>query len=178
MSFKEQLMNSQTIYTGRVFDVSVDTVVLPNGKQTTREFVHHRQAVAILPIGNDGKIILIRQYRHCTGEELLEIPAGSIDDGEHSEEALQRELAEETGYIAGRYEKLCSAYTTPGFTNEFTHFYVAKDLSPHKRQGDDDEFIAVEPYSVGEVMVMIRQGAIKDAKTVLAIAYYLQSTQA
>jgi len=168
----EKLVGSKSIYKGRVFDVQVDTVVLPDKKQVMREFVVHKQAVAILPIHDDGKIVLIRQYRHCTSEELLEIPAGSIDDGEKPEEALQRELAEETGFIAKKFTRLCSAYTTPGFTNEFTHFYVAKGLAPEERKGDDDEFIEVKTFTKDEVMVMIKNDTIKDAKTILALSYY------
>jgi ADP-ribose pyrophosphatase len=172
MDLHEKMLNSREIYKGRVFDVRLDTVTLPNGKEVTREFVVHRQAVAVLPIKNDGKIILIRQYRHCTGEELWEIPAGSIDEGEAPEDALQRELAEEIGYEAGKFHELCSAYTTPGFTNEYTHFYVAEELFPKKRKGDDDEFIEVKEFTKAEALVMISEGLIKDAKTVLAVSYY------
>jgi ADP-ribose pyrophosphatase len=172
MDLYEKPVNSREIYKGRVFDVRLDTVTLPNGKEVNREFVVHRQAVAVLPVRNDGKLILIRQYRHCAGEELWEIPAGSIDDGEAPEAALQRELAEETGHEAGKFHKLCSVYTTPGFTNEYTHFYMAEELFPKKRKGNDDEFIEVKDFTKTEVLMMISKGLIKDAKTVLAVSYY------
>ncbi len=176
MDLHEELLSTKTIYQGKVFDVQLDTVRLPDDKKVTREFVVHKQAVAILPIREDGTIVLVRQYRHCTKEALLEIPAGSIDDDEKPEEALQRELSEETGFIASSFSKLCAVYTTPGFTNEFTHFYVATGLIPEKRKGDDDEFIEVVMLPAPELQVMIRDGRIKDAKTVLAVcAYFLEN---
>lgn len=178
MELKEKLIRSKQIYSGKILNLKVDTVELPNGRTTEREFVEHKQAVAVLPIKKNGKIILIRQYRHCTGGDLLEIPAGSIDDGEDIENAVQRELAEEIGYIANKTKKICSVYTTPGFTSEYTHFFIAEELKKKKKEGDDDEFIVIEEYTENEVLQMIAENKIKDAKTVLAISYYLLNKRA
>ncbi|MBU0580640.1 MAG: NUDIX hydrolase [Candidatus Margulisbacteria bacterium] len=172
MKLKEKLIKSEKIYSGKILDLKLDTVELPNGKTTLRENVIHKQAVAVLPIQHNGKVILIKQYRHCTGEELWEIPAGSIDQEENIEKALQRELSEEIGFIAKKVHKLCAAYTTPGFTSEFTHFFVAEKLISKKIKGDDDEFIEAKEYTIEEIFKMIKNNKIKDAKTILAVSLY------
>ncbi|MFC1517213.1 NUDIX hydrolase [Candidatus Margulisiibacteriota bacterium] len=173
MDLREKLIKSEPAYKGKVIDLKLDTVELPSGKASLRECVIHEPTVAVLPIKDNGKIILIKQYRHCTEKELLEIPAGSIDKGESVEDTVQRELAEEIGYEADKLEKICEAFTTPGFTNEYMYFYVAKELKEKKKKGDEDEFIEVLEYTIAEVQKMIEKKEIIDAKTILAINYYL-----
>ena len=164
----ERMVGRRDVYDGRVVQLHVDEVELPNGKRTTREVVEHADAVVILPIDQSGRALLVRQYRYPIGRDLLEAPAGGIDPGESPDQAAQRELQEEIGYIAGSLERLGAFWTAPGFCTEFMHAYLARDLSPSSLAPDEDEEIIVERHSLDSVREMMRDGRIVDSKTIAA----------
>jgi ADP-ribose pyrophosphatase len=165
----EKFLDSTMVFDGNLLKVYRDTVELPNGKAASREFIRHPGAVAVVPITADGKIILVRQYRYPLGKAILEVPAGKLDQGEEPDHCARRELEEETGYVANQLRRVSSIYTTPGFTDEMIHLYVADDLTLAKQCPDEDEFLDVEAYSKEEVQKMINDGTINDAKSMLAL---------
>lgn len=165
----EHKLTAVTVYEGTMINLRRDTVTLPNGKQATREVVEHPGAVAIVPITEEGKVILVRQYRHAIGRLLLEIPAGKLDKGEHPDDCARRELEEETGYVATEWQRLASVYTTPGFTNEIIHIYLAKGLTATTQHPDEDEFLDIELYSKEQIGQMLVDGELGDAKTSLGL---------
>ena len=169
-------LDSRRIYTGRVVRLDVDTVRFPDGSTGQLELIRHPGAAAIVPCasdppGADPTILLIRQYRYATGGELWEIPAGTLDPGEDPEACARRELMEETGVTAARLQRLTSIWTTPGFTNEVIHLYLATGLTTGEPSRERDEFIEVVPQPLSRVLALIRDGEIRDAKTVVAILY-------
>ena len=164
------------IYTGRVVHLDVDTVRYPDGSTGEMEMIRHSGAAAVLPFASDPRgadptVLLIRQYRYATGGALLEIPAGRLDPGEEPAACARRELQEEVGVTAGRLERLTTIWTTPGFTDERIHLYWAADLAAGAHAREPDEFIEVVPKPLSEVLGMVRNGAICDGKTVVAILY-------
>lgn len=166
---REHLVSSKPVYAGKIFRVRQDVVRLPNGKESTRDVVEHPGAVAVVPLMPDGKIVLVRQYRHPVGEIMLELPAGKLDPGEAPEMCARRELEEETGFKAGKLTKLAAFYSGPGFTDELLHLYLAKDLTAANQKLDTDEFINVEYFSLRELKELIQKQAINDAKTLIGI---------
>ena len=169
-------LDSRRIYTGRVVRLDVDTVRFPDGSTGQLELIRHPGAAAIVPCasdppGTDPTILLIRQYRYATGGQLWEIPAGTLDPGEDPEACARRELLEETGVTAARLQRLTSIWTTPGFTNEVIHLYLATGLTTGEPSRERDEFIEVVPQPLSRVLALIREGEIRDAKTVVAILY-------
>jgi ADP-ribose pyrophosphatase len=165
----ETKLESQQIFSGKILNVRLDRVLLPDGSESTREVVDHPGAVAVVPVTDDGRVILVSQYRYPVEQVLLEIPAGKLDRGENPDDCARRELEEETGFVAGRLEKLTSFYTAPGFSNEIIHLYLAKDLVKAVQKLDGDEFIDVEIYSAAKLKELIASQAIKDAKTLLGL---------
>jgi ADP-ribose pyrophosphatase len=166
---KEQLIESQTVFAGKILKVRLDRVLLPDGREATREVVGHPGAVAIVPVTDDGKVILVRQYRYPVEKIMLEIPAGKLDKGEKPEDCALRELEEETGFVAKRLQKLTSYYTAPGFTDEILHVYLASDLVLKEQKLDGDEFIGVEYYSRAELKKLLADESVKDAKTLIGL---------
>jgi ADP-ribose pyrophosphatase len=169
-------LDTRRIYTGRVVRLDVDTVRFPDGSTGQLELIRHPGAAAIVPCasdppGADPTILLIRQYRYATGGQLWEIPAGTLDPGEDPEACARRELLEETGVTAARLQRLTSIWTTPGFTNEVIHLYLATGLTSGEPSRERDEFIEVVPQPLSRVLALIRDGEIRDAKTVAAILY-------
>ena len=169
-------LDSRRIYTGRVVRLDVDTVRFPDGSTGQLELIRHPGAAAIVPCasdppGADPTILLIRQFRYATGGQLWEIPAGTLDPGEDPEACARRELMEETGVTAARLELLTSIWTTPGFTTEVIHLYLATGLTTGEPSRERDEFIEVVPQPLSRVLALIRDGEIRDAKTVVAILY-------
>jgi ADP-ribose pyrophosphatase len=163
-------LNRTLVYRCRVFDVFEGDVRLPDGRIVRQSWVDHRPTIAVVPVNPEGKLILIRQYRHATGGMIVEIPAGTMDHPDEAvEECVQRELAEEAGFQAGRLVKLFEGYLVPGWSNEYMHFFLALDLHPAALPADDDEYIRVMPTSLAEAGRMIRDGRIVDAKTALGI---------
>ncbi len=169
-------LDSRRVYTGRVVRLDVDTVRFPDGSTGQLELIRHPGAAAIVPCaseppGADPTILLIRQFRYATGGQLWEIPAGTLDAGEDPEACARRELMEETGVTAARLQRLTSIWTTPGFTNEVIHLYLATGLTTGEPSRERDEFIEVVPQPLSRVLALIREGEIRDAKTVVAILY-------
>ena len=169
-------LDTRRIYTGRVVRLDVDTVRFRDGSTGQLELIRHPGAAAIVPCasdppGADPTILLIRQYRYATGGQLWEVPAGTLDPGEDPEACARRELLEETGVTAARLQRLTSIWTTPGFTNEVIHLYLATGLTSGEPSRERDEFIEVVPQPLSRVLALIRDGEIRDAKTVAAILY-------
>ncbi len=161
---------STLVYRGPVFNLFEDDVKLPNGRVVRRSRVEHRPTIGVVPYIGDGQIVLIRQHRHAVGTSLIEIPAGTMDKGAESpEECVQRELAEEAGFRAGRLVKLFGGYLVPGYADEFMHFYLAFDLIEAPLPPDEDEFIETLTCPMPEALRMIRDGRIVDSKTALAL---------
>ena len=156
-------------------NLRVDTVRFPSGDLGTREVVEHSDCVCVVPVDGNGNVVLVKQYRKPAEEVLLEIPAGGVEEGEVSQEAVLRELQEETGYTADTLEHLSSFWTTPGFCTELMHAYLATGLRPGSGQQDEDEDIQVVTVPLDGIPDMIRRGEIRDAKSIasLLMAIYL-----
>ena len=166
----ERKLSSKAVYTGRLLHVYCDNVRLPNGNEATRDLIRHIGAVAVLPITDDGRVIIEHQFRYPVNEVLLEIPAGKLDSKDEDRlEAVKRELREETGYTASEWIELGDLYPTPAYSDEVIRLYIAKGLSKGDRELDDDEFIDVELIPLSELVEAVMSGTIKDAKTQLAI---------
>ena len=166
---------TKNIYTGRVITVNVDTVTLPNGLTVNLEVVRHPGAAAVVPLKDDGTVILIRQFRHAAGGFIYEIPAGKLDPGEDPRVCAARELEEEIGYRAGQLDLHSSIFTAPGFTDEVIHIYKATRLTRGRQQLDRDEVLEVIEMPLVEAIRMIETGAIRDAKSIVGLqAVYLQ----
>ena len=158
------------IYEGNVISLNVEHVNLPNGNHCSLEIVHHPGAVAIVPILDNGDIILVRQYRHAAGGYILEVPAGKLDiAGEEPEECAKRELIEEVGYASDDLTLLTTIFTTPGFSDEIIHLYKAEKLKKDQIAHEPDEVMSIEIYSKKEVHQMICDKKITDAKSICAL---------
>lgn len=167
---------SRRVYAGRVVRLDLDTVRLPDGSTAELEVIRHPGAAAIVPCASDPRgpdptILMIRQYRYAAGGPLWEIPAGTLDPGEDPAACARRELREETGASAARLERLTSIFTTPGFTDEVIHLYLASELTSGEPSRERDEFIEVVPQPLSRVLASIRDGEVRDAKTITAILY-------
>ncbi len=167
---------SARVYSGRVLNLDVDRVRFPDGSEGELEMVRHSGASAVVPFmsdpqGDDPQLLLIRQYRYAAERYLYEIPAGRLDPGESPLECAVRELLEETGCTAARVEPLITMYTTPGFTDERIHLFMASGLSLGESRREPDEFIEVVTYPLSEVLQMIERGEIMDGKTLVAILF-------
>lgn len=167
---------SRRMYSGRVINVDVDTVRFPNGTVGELEMVRHPGASAVVPFlsdpgGDDPQLLLIRQYRYAAEQYLYEVPAGRLDPDEEPEHCARRELREETGCEAERVEHLLTMYTTPGFTDERIHVFMAVGLTRGEFAREADEFIELETMPLSRALSLIQQGEIQDGKTALAILY-------
>lgn len=173
---KSATIDTRRVYTGRSISLDVDQVRFPNGSVGQLEMVRHPGASAVIPFltdpaGDDPQILLIRQYRYAAEQYLLEIPAGKLDPGESPSDCARRELLEETGCTAERVEHLISIFTTPGFTDEKIHLYMATGLTIGETQHEHDEFIEVEAKPLSLALQMIERGEIVDGKTLVALLY-------
>jgi ADP-ribose pyrophosphatase len=170
-------VSSRPVYKGRIVDLSVDTVRFPDGSTGELEMIRHSGASAVLPFlsdpaGNDPQILLIRQYRYAADGPMLEVPAGRPDvAGEPWEDVARRELREETGLTAGELRHLTTIYTTPGFTDERIHLFIASNLEAGRQSLDRDEFLETVTLNLSDALEMIRDGEITDAKTICTILY-------
>src|SRR5436309_1627786 len=166
----ERVLHSERVFAGRLLNLRVDRVALPNGRETTREVVEHPGAVAIVPLHDDGRVVLVRQYRHAVGRSLLEIPAGTLDQGEESAEAAAaRELQEETGYRAARLTPLATFYPAPGFATERMTVFLATGLTDGDQGQMEDENITVETIPLAELPALLARGELADAKTLVGL---------
>ena len=163
-----EFIDSRKVFSGRVFDVSVDTVREAD-RTYIREVVHHPGSAVILPAFDDGTIALVKQYRHPAVKYLLELPAGTLNDQERPEVGAARELEEELGLIAGNLEKLSEFFVSPGFCEEKMWLYLATELAPTAQKLDDDEFIEVVRLPIDRALQMISDGEIEDAKTIIGL---------
>ena len=169
-------ISSRRVYTGRVISLDVDRVRFPDGSEGELEMVRHPGASAIVPFlsdpaGEDPQILMIRQYRYAAEGYLYEIPAGRLDDGEDPAECAARELREETGCTAERIERLFTMYTTPGFTDEKIHLFMAIGLTRGETAHEADEFVEAVPMTLSHALELIERGEIQDAKTALGLLY-------
>jgi ADP-ribose pyrophosphatase len=167
---------SRRVYTGRVISLDIDTVRFPDGSTGELEMIRHPGASAVVPFLNDPRdpdpeILLLKQYRHAAGDYLYEIPAGRLAPGEDPESCAARELREETGCDAAHLEHLVTVYTTPGFTDERIHLFLATGLLEGDTAHEPDEFITMESHALSVALEMIRRGTIRDCKTAVAILY-------
>lgn len=163
---------SRVGFAGKLLKVKIDTVKLPNGKMSEREIINHPGAVGILPILADGSMVFVKQYRYPVGTVLYEIPAGKLDQGEDPVVCAARELSEETGYRATKLRHMTSIVTTPGFTDEIIHLYIATGLIQETQHTDEDEFIDIVAFSPEQVKKMVLEEDIFDAKTLALLLFY------
>src|SRR5262245_38341161 len=167
-------LNSRVVYKGGHIEVREERVIEPAGHECTREIVVHPGAVCIVARPTMDEVILIRQYRHATGRKLVEIPAGTLHDGEDPRECAIRELEEEAGYRAVTMKERARFWTTPGFTTEFMYLYEASGLTKTQTRPDEDEVITVEIVRSSEALQMVDEGRIQDAKSILGLLRVLK----
>ena len=168
---RARILESKTIFRGRAVELKVEQVIEPGGVKTTREVVCHPGSVVVVPHLPDGRLVLVRQYRHAVGESLWELVAGGMEKGETPRQSARRELLEETGYRARTVKPLLDFYPSPGVLSEKMHLVQAWDLIPSKGQPDADERIETGIFSVESVMEMIRKKKIRDGKTLVGILF-------
>lgn len=162
-------MSERRVQRGAQFELVTEAVELPNGRRVDLDLVRHPGAAAIVPFLDQDQIVMIRQYRFATGGEILEIPAGKLDPGETPENCAARELQEETGYRAGRLEKLGAIWTSPGFTDEVIHLFAAFDLQVAEQRLEPDEIIDLVPMALATAIETLRESPIFDAKSMTAL---------
>ncbi len=162
-------LSIEHIYTGKVLVLNRETVGLPNGQSAELEIIRHPGASAVVPIKEDGSVVLIRQFRHAAGGFIYEIPAGKLHPQEDPRVCAARELEEEIGYRAGQLELLTSIWTAPGFTDEVIHIYRGTELQPGRQQLDHDEVLEVLEWPLEKAMAGIQDGTIRDAKTIIGL---------
>lgn len=166
---------TKNIYAGRVVTLNLDTVTLPNGATIELEIIRHPGAAAVVPLKDDGTVVLIRQFRHAAGGFIYEIPAGKLTPDENPLLCAAREMEEEIGYRAGSLDLLASIFTAPGFADEVIHIYLGTDLSPSKQQLEHDEVLEVVEMPLDKALAMIQDGTIRDGKTIVGLqSVYLQ----
>ena len=169
MELFEKQVSSKQIFDGKVVKLFVDQVELPDGSLAIREIVRHPGAVCVVPVDNDGNVVMIRQFRYPFGKVLLEIPAGKLEPNEDPLEAVKRELEEESGAVAGRIEHIGELYTTVAIFDEKIQIYLATDLTFVNAHPDQGEFLEVERIPLDTLVQMVMNGEIQDAKTQIAI---------
>jgi ADP-ribose pyrophosphatase len=167
-----EIASSQRIHEGWL-GLRIDRLRYPDGQETTSEVIEHGGGVVLVAFDDEGRLLMVRQYRHPTGRVLLELPAGTVDAGEDPEVCAGRELQEETGYLPRRIEKLGGFYSAPGFCSEYLHVYLCSDLVESSLEGDE---VAIHPHPLplDDVIAMVTAGDIEDAKTAGALFLYLQ----
>jgi ADP-ribose pyrophosphatase len=169
-----QILRSEEIYKGPVFGVRRDEVLEPGGLRTIREVITHPGSVVVLPVLADGRILLIRQYRHATRQYLWELVAGRIDAGENVPQAAARELIEETGYRAKRFRVFLDVFPTPGFLEERMYILLAEKLTAGEAEPEEDERITLKAFTPAALERMIRQNVLRDAKSIAGLLYYFR----
>lgn len=170
---KDKVISTKVIYKGKLINVRIDEIILKDGSKYSREIVEHPGAVVILAFLDNDTILMVRQYRRAVDKVLLELPAGTLNSNETPEECALRELEEETGYKAHKIEKLGSFYLAPGYSTEKIHAFFANELEERKQRLEIDEDIKVEKVKVKDLLVMINEGKIEDAKTLASLFLFL-----
>lgn len=169
MTYEEKTMKCDKIYEGKIVNLRIDTVELPDKKYSKREIVEHPGGVGVVAFNEDGKMLLVKQYRKAIDKVILELPAGKLEVNEEPRETALRELQEETGYLAEKLEYLLEFYTSPGFSTEKIYLFYGKNLKKGEQHLEAGEFIQVESYTIEELMKMIDRGEIMDSKTIIGI---------
>ncbi len=169
MKLDETTVKETYVFNGRIINVRVDDILLPNGKPANREIVEHNGGVTIVALTDENEVLMVRQFRYPYKKVILEIPAGKLEKGEDPREAAIRELKEETGATTKNFEFLGEIYPTPGYTEEIIRLYLAKNLSFSEQKLDDDEFLTVEKIPLDEAVRMVQNGEIPDGKTQIGI---------
>ena len=172
-----KILSQKVEFVGRRITVRRDRVIEPSGKEGVRDVVLHPGAVSIVAMPSPEEIVLIRQYRHATGEALIELPAGTLEVGEDPVDTARRELEEETGYVASKMTHRATYYTTPGFTNELMYLYEASGLELRQQRLEDDEAIDVVLTRLEDARTWIQEGKIRDAKTLVGLMMILGPSQ-
>jgi ADP-ribose pyrophosphatase len=168
-----KILSSEMIYQGKVFGLRRDEVEEPSGLRTTREVITHPGSVVVLPVLPDGRIVMIRQYRHATRQYLWELVAGRKEPEETPKQGAARELLEETGYRAKKFKVFLDVFPTPGFLEERMYLLLAEGLTAGEAQPEEDEKIEVRPFKLKELKQLIKSGRLRDAKSIAGILYYL-----
>jgi len=163
-----ETLATETIYKGKIFDINIDSI-REGDVEYKREIVVHKGSCVVIPVFDDGTVALVRQYRHAAGKYLLEICAGTLNADEDPELGARRELEEEVGVTAGKIEKLCEFYVSPGFLTEKMHLYLATELTKTQQMLEDDEILTVERFTLPHALEMVRTGRIEDAKTIIGL---------
>ena len=174
-SQSEPTVDSATHFRGKVLNLRVDTVRLPNGRLATREVAEHSPSVCVVPIDHDGNVVMVKQYRKPVESELLEVVAGGVEGDETAEEAALRELQEEIRFTAGEIRRLSSAWVAPGWCTGLMHIYLATDLSPASLPPDSDENISVVTVPFHSVPDLIQSGGIQDLKSIASLLLAMRS---
>ena len=169
MELTEKTLSSEKIFDGRILHVRRDTVLLPNGHQSTREVVDHPGGVCVLALDDQERVLVVSQFRYPYGEVLRELPAGKLEYGEDPAQAAIRELREETGAVAGTFQPLGELYPSPGYCGEIIRMYLARDLSFGNTDPDEDEFLGLERVPFSQLVEQVMNNEISDAKTVAAV---------
>jgi ADP-ribose pyrophosphatase len=164
-----KVLERRPVFDGRIVKLSLDRVLLPNGRECDFEMIRHPGAAAVVPLDDEGNVLLVRQYRYPASGWLLEVPAGKLDRAEPPEECATREVREETGYRPGRLVSLGWIHTTPGFTDERIWLYLATGLEPSRQELQDDEVLKVEKVRFEDAVSMAVQGEITDGKSICAL---------
>jgi len=164
---------SRYIYRGHVVNLRLDTVEQGDGSETVTEIVEHAECIAVVAVDDRENVLLVRQFRRAIGKELLEIPAGGIDSGESAEDAVRREMQEETGFLPQKLERLGGFYSSPGFCTEYLHLYLATGFTPSRLFAEDTEDISVVRVPVKDVSALLASGRIQDSKSLAGLHMYL-----
>ncbi|MDM7863079.1 NUDIX hydrolase [Staphylococcus borealis] len=173
MEFNEKTFDRTVIYNGKIIDLEIHDVELPDGNTSRRELVYHNGAVAVCAITPNDEVLLVKQFRKPVEKALLEIPAGKLEQDEIREEAAKRELEEETGYVANNLEFVTDMYGCPGFTNEKLTIYFSSNLSEGQLNLDEDEFVELHKVPISEIKVLLDNHEIEDAKTIIGLQHIL-----
>ncbi len=169
MTFEEKTLESERLYEGRILNLRKDLVTVKDDQTSYREIVEHNGGVTLAALTDEGKLVMVRQFRYAAGKVVLEAPAGKIEKGEDPLLTAARELKEETGYTAGKIEHLSSFYSSIGYSTEVIHLYFAEDLTPGETEFDDNEAIDIVEIDLAELKKMVLSGEVEDGKTIAAI---------
>jgi len=171
---QEETLSRKVVFQGRAVNLRVDTVRMVSGREATREIIEHADCIAVIALDGDENVLLVKQFRKPVERELLEIPAGGIDEGESPEDAVRREMREETGYLPQTVARLGGFYSAPGYATEYLYLYLATDLTPSQLFAEDTENISVVRVSPDRIIEMISSGEICDAKSIAGLLAFLE----